>query len=203
LFSIKLILHLFSNQTLMQIRLNKLADIFTGQTFRTKVDNNPDGEVWVIQMKDLNKNYTGISGQPNTITYDDVSRNQLLRKGDILLLAKGNNNVAFKYDSDQPAVAVSLFFVIRVKSSKIIPDYLIWFINNHNTQNYLATMREGASVSSIKKSIFEELCIEIPEIRKQELIANVYRLSICEEELMRKLIEEKQQFIQNALAKQL
>ena len=37
----------------------------------------------------------------------------------------------------------------------------------------------------------------------KELIANVYRLSICEEELMRKLIEEKQQFIQNALAKQL
>lgn len=187
----------------MRERLNNIADIFTGQTFRSKVDNNPNGEVWVIQMKDLNKNYTGISSQPNTVTYDDVSRNQLLRKGDILFLAKGNNNLAFTYDSNRPAVAVSLFFVIRVKSSEVLPDYLTWFINNPNTQKYLATMREGASVSNIKKSIFEEMTIEIPEFKKQELIAKIYELSIREEELVQQIIGDKKQFIQTVLTNQL
>ncbi len=187
----------------MQERLDNIADIFTGQTFRSKVDNNPNGEVWVIQMKDLNKNYTGISGQPNTVTYDDVSRNQLLRRGDILFLAKGNNNVAFIYDLDQPAVVVSLFFVIRVKSPKVVPGYLTWFLNNPATQKFLVTMREGASVSSIKKSIFEEMLIEIPEFRKQELIAQIYRLSIREEELMKQIMEDKKQFIQTTLTNQL
>ena len=187
----------------MQKRLNSIANIFTGQTFRSKVDNNPIGEVCVIQMKDLNKNYTGITNQPNTVTFDDVSNNQLLKKGDILFLAKGNNNMAFTYDSDQPAVAVSLFFVIRVKSSDVIPDYLTWFLNNSITQKFLTTIREGASVSNIKKSIFEEILVEIPEIRKQKLIANIYKLSIREEELMGQLIEEKKQFIQTALTNQL
>lgn len=191
------------NNKLMVKRLDQIADIFTGQTFRTKVDNNPDGDVWVIQMKDLNKNYTGISSQPNTVTFDDVPQKQLLRRGDILFLSKGNNNMAFTYDFDQPAVAVSLFFVIRVKSTDVIPGYLTWYLNNPTTQKFLMTMREGASVSSIKKSIFDEMLIELPELKKQELIANIYKLSIREEELMSQLMEEKKQYLQTVLTNQL
>jgi restriction endonuclease S subunit len=187
----------------MHYKLNNIADIFTGQTFRSKVENNPEGEVWVIQMKDLNKNYTGISSKPNTVNFNDVSQKQLLRKGDILFLSKGNNNVAFTYESGQPAVAVSLFFVIKVKSPEVLPGYLTWYLNSPATQKFLMTMREGASVSSIKKSIFDEMLIELPKVKKQELIANIYKLSIREEELMSQLIEEKKQYIQTALTNQL
>jgi len=187
----------------MHYKLNNIADIFTGQTFRSKVENNPDGEVWVIQMKDLNKNYTGISSKPNTVTFENASSKQLLRKGDVIFLSKGNNNVAFTYEADQPAVAVSVFFVIRVKPEVILPDYLTWFLNKPETQKYLMTMREGASVSSIKKSIFDEMLIELPEIKKQKLIANIYKLSIREDELMSQLMEERKQFIQTALTNQL
>jgi restriction endonuclease S subunit len=179
----------------MREKLKNIADIFTGQTFRSKVENEPGGEVWVIQMKDLDKNYSRISTEPNAIGIDGVSSKQLLRKGDVLFLSKGNNNVAFTYEDVHPAVAVSLFFIIRLKSQAIVPGYLTWFLNSPETQKFFISMREGASVSSIKKSIFEELYIEIPELKKQKLIAEIYKLYIRENELEESLVAVRRQFI--------
>lgn len=189
------------NHKLMQVRLKDIADIFTGQTFRSKVENNPEGEVWAIQMKDLNANYTDFSGTPNLVTYSDISSNQLLKRGDILFLAKGNNNIAFQFELDRPAIAVSLFFIIRVNSGNVLPGYLTWFLNNYKTQKHLVANREGAMVFNVKKSVLEELEIDVPDIRTQEMISRIYKLSIREEELMQQLIEEKKQLVQSALTK--
>lgn len=187
------------NHKLMKERLKDIADIFTGQTFRSKVENNPEGEVWAIQMKDLNSNYTDFSGTPNLVTYKDVSSNQLLRRGDILFLAKGNNNIAFQFELDRPAIAASLFFIIRENSGNVLPGYLTWFLNNHKTQKHLVANREGAMVYNVKKTILEELEIDLPDINTQKIISNIYKLSIREEELMKQIIEEKKQFLQTAL----
>jgi restriction endonuclease S subunit len=185
----------------MKLLLKEIADIFTGQTFRSKVENNPKGEVWAIQMKDLNASYTDFSGIPNSVTYRDISSNQLLKRGDILFLAKGNNNIAFQFELDRPAIAVSLFFIIRVNSGNVLPGYLTWFLNNHKTQKHLVANREGAMVYNVKKSVLEELEIDVPDIRTQEMISRIYKLSIREEELLQQLIEEKKQLIQSALTK--
>jgi hypothetical protein len=146
----------------MQKKLIEIADIFTGQTFRKKVENNPNGQVSAIQMKDFNDSYTAILGKPNKIAFQDISENQLLHKDDILFLAKGNHNSAFLFDYHYDAVVVSLFFVIRIKSKDVLPSYLTWHLNNHTTQNLLMSAREGISVSNIKKSFMDELEVEIP-----------------------------------------
>jgi restriction endonuclease S subunit len=184
----------------MRNKLKDIADIFTGQTFRSKVENNPEGDVWVIQMKDLNEKYNDFSGTPNTVTYNDVSANQLLKPGDILFLAKGNNNIAFQFELNRPAIAVSLFFIIRPKSD-VLSGYLTWFLNNPMTQKYITANREGASVFNVKKSIIEELIVDLPDRHTQEIISRIYKLSIQEEELMKKLTEARKQYIQTALTK--
>ncbi len=181
----------------MQKKLKEIATIFTGQTFRSKVENNPEGKVWVIQMKDLNEDYTTLSGIPHAVNFNEISNNQLLQPGDVLFLARGNNNSAFEYNFNHPAVVVSLFFVIRLETSDVLPGYLTWFLNSQITQRYLITAREGASVSSIKKSILDELTIQILDKSKQELIAGIYNLSIRERQLTKELMNEKQTLIQS------
>jgi restriction endonuclease S subunit len=183
----------------MQKKLIEIASISTGQTFRKKVENNPAGDVSVIQMKDFNDSYTAISATPNKVSINDVSENQLLHKKDILFLAKGNHNPAFLFDRDDVAVVVSLFFVIRVKSEDVLPSYLAWFLNNQNTQNLLQSAREGISVSNIKKSFMEELEVEIPSLEKQHLIGEVYQLSIEENKLLSELLAEKQKLVMSGL----
>lgn len=188
-----------SKQKLRQEELKNIATISSGQTFRGRIENDEDGTVWVIQMKNLNSTYTSLSVLPHCVREDEVSQNQLLQKGDVLFLAKGNNNKAYAFDEDHPAVAVSLFFVIRPNKDKVVPAYLAWFLNNKSTQNLLHSMRAGAMISNIKKPTLEELKIKLPPIKEQELIAKIYSLSIKEQDILAQLAEEREAYVQSSL----
>lgn len=183
----------------MQEKLKNITAISSGQTFRGRIENDRDGAVWVIQMKNLDDSYTSLMNVPHLVKEDEISERQLLEKGDILFLAKGNNNKAFVFNENHPAVAVSLFFVIRPDKSKVIPEYLAWFLNNKNTQNLLHSMRAGAMISNIKKPTLEELKIKLPPLKEQELIAKIYSLSIKEQDILAQLAEEREVYIQSSL----
>ena len=188
-----------SKQKLMQEELKNIATISSGQTFRGRIENDRDGAVWVIQMKNLDDSYTSLMDVPHLVKEDEVSEKQLLEKGDILFLAKGNNNKAFVFNENHPAVAVSLFFVMRPDKSKVIPEYLAWFLNNKNTQSKLHSMRAGAMVSNIKKPALESLKITLPSIKFQKLIAKIYKLSLKEQQLLLQLAMERENYVQSSL----
>ena len=183
----------------MYIKLKNITTISSGQTFRKKVENNINGQVWVIQMKDLNKSYTSIAQTPVLVKKQDVSQSQLLKKGDVLFLAKGNNNKAFVFQESHPAVAVSLFFIIKTDKSKLLPEYLAWFLNQKDTQHLLKSTREGSTVSSIKKVTLENLLIPLPSIEEQKYIAKIYALHTKEEQLVLKLTEKRNNLIDTLL----
>jgi restriction endonuclease S subunit len=179
--------------------LSKICKISSGQTFREKVENNPDGDVWVIQMKDLNGSYTGIKTSPYLTTLNEVSNQQLLSTGDVLFLSRGNHNKAFVYNKTHNAVAVSLFFVLKPDLSILDPYYLAWFLNQNSTQNKLKSSQEGSTVASIKKSILENLEIVVPNLEKQKRIAHIYGLQIKEQKLAKKLIIKRELLIDQVL----
>lgn len=181
------------------MKLKENAIISSGQTFRTKVGNDANGEVWVIQMKDLNKTYTAIEQVPNLTHQKNISQKQLLDDGDVLFLAKGNYNKAFVFQESRPAVAVSLFFVIKTDKTKLNAGYLAWFLNQKNTQNLLKSSREGITVSSIKKTTLENLVVPIPTMKEQKLIAKVYAQQRKEEELLIEITEKRKKIIDTLL----
>ncbi len=175
--------------------------VSSGQTFRTKVNHKNNGEIAVIQMKDLDANYTAIAKQPTLVYREEISEKQLLNKGDILFLSKGNNNKAFVFDENYLAVAVSLFFVIRTDLNLLLPEYLTWFLNNQSTQNILKSSREGSTVSSIRKQTLEKLKVPLPSIEKQKLVAKLYKLNKKEQNLRSLLATKREILIDNILIK--
>lgn len=180
-------------------KLEHICSITSGQTFRTKIEHNPNGEVAVIQMKDMNDDYTGIGFELSLVAFDEISNSQILQKGDVLFLARGNNNKAFVFDMDDPAVAVSLFFVLRPKKEKVDPYYLAWFLNQPNTQNYLQSTQEGSTVASIKKQALGDLEIKVPSLNEQQKIASIYHLHLKEMELMDQIREKRNELINAVL----
>lgn len=183
----------------MVSKLKNFCTISSGQTFRTKIEHNPNGKVGVIQMKDMNNDYTGIAAELSLVGFEEVSNNQILQKGDVLFLARGNNNKAFVFDINDPAVAVSLFFILRPKKEVIDPYYLAWFLNQSNTQNYLQSTQEGATVASIKKQALGDLEIKVPSLNEQHKIASIYHLHLKEMELMDQIREKRNELINAVL----
>lgn len=74
----------------MIVKLTEIVEIKTGITFRNRLLDNLDGEVEVIQMKDVDENCM-ISRRLMRIGENLVKSRHLLQPGQIILLAKGKS----------------------------------------------------------------------------------------------------------------
>jgi hypothetical protein len=173
------------------------TEIFSGHTFRERIVDDPNGDCHVIQISNLDSNYTKIEKNPHKIKSSSISEKQFLKKGDVLFCAKGNNNFAFVFDKDYCAVAVSLFFVIRPDQEKVSPQYLAWFINQSATQSTLDSRKEGTSVTNISKKSLEDLEIKVPSLLTQNKLVNLYRLWQVEKSKTIEMIMQKEVYFNN------
>ena len=181
------------------MKLSQIARIFTGQTFRGRVNSSVNGEVAVIQMRDLDIDLGRIRNTAQKIELEKVNGKQLLMKGDVLFLVKGNNNIAVCFDKKYKAIASSLFVIIRPKLELIRADYLAYVLNSKPIQITLSTLKSGAVVSNIKKSDLEEIDVPIPSKKVQKNIAKLYHLSNREKLIAKQLMEQKELLLQNQL----
>lgn len=156
-----------------------------------------------LQAKHFDEN-----GQLNSVLYpellsDNGTMKHLLKHGDVLFAAKGSKNFATWYENkNQPAVASTSFFVIRILENyhdKILPEYLVWFINNPNTQKLLKDKAIGSSIVSISKSVLEDLEISIPDLATQKNIIKISRLRNTEKKLIKQIGNLREKQIQQTL----
>lgn len=187
------------------MNLKQVADIQTGYLFRTKVPEDPNGNVMVVQMKDCSV-MNGIDWENCVKTQlNQVREHEWLREGDILIPSRGNNYQAVYIDSriaDRKAVAAPHFFVIRVTSPKILPKYLDWWLNLQTSQKYLNQNVEGTVTKSIRRPVLQALPIKIPSLSKQENIISIAETVKQERLTALKLIENSEQLM-NAIAQHL
>jgi len=101
-----------------------------------------------------------------------------LESGDILLATKGVDPFAAIYDGRyEPAVASSVFTVIRIKDpSTTLPEYLQWYLNHPTTTNTLVAASRGTSIPLITRDVVEELEIPLPSVNKQKQIVRLHEL---------------------------
>lgn len=123
---------------------------------------------------------------------DTITDKHMLRHGDVLFAAKGTKNFAAWFEkTNQPAVASTSFFVIRLQddfSNKILPAFLVWLINHPTSQKFLKGKAIGSSIVSISKAVLGELEISIPNIETQKAILKITNLR-NKEKLLKQEIE--------------
>jgi len=177
-----------------------LNGFFAGFSFRQKVENDPKGDLRVIQMKDLEHNYSNIGMNLTKIKSDKVSDKNFLQKGDVLLITKGANNYAVEYKHElKKAVAASAFYVLRPNQKKIHPSYLTWYINQSPVQQYFKANMAGTYIPNINKKTIEEIVVTLPPMEIQEIIVSLDDLRKQEFVLMTELIEKRKVFTAAAL----
>ncbi|MEO8235813.1 MAG: hypothetical protein ABI549_10405, partial [Flavobacterium sp.] len=103
--------------------------LFSGYSFREKIEHNPNGSVGILQMKDINSNYLSFNYQNIDKVSDFIFKDKFyLQKSDILFVSKGVNNFAIAIDDiNFKVVPSATFFVIRADEKVIVPEYLVWY----------------------------------------------------------------------------
>src|SRR6185369_568851 len=174
--------------------LSEIAEIRAGHPFRGSVPEDVKGPVSVIQMKDVD--WTGKvrwAGLTKT-SLEGRKEPDWIKGGDVLFVARGSKIVAAFADTvPVPCVCSQYFYLLRIKTEGVLPEFLAWQINQQPAQTYLAKFAEGSAQVSVRRSMLEDLSIVIPPLDKQRVIVELARSAQRERELLEALISNREQ----------
>lgn len=181
------------------MKLNEIASINAGYPFRGRIFEDTNSPIIAVQMKDvsLTEGLRWTSCIPTALTAKREPN--YLRVGDILVAGRGNHNYAVLVDQSldrlgKQAVASPHFFVVRLKSEvlakkDILPEFIVWLLNQSLTQRYFEQNAAGTLTKSIRRSVLEEVPIVVPYIDKQRTIVALSNTLSQEQQVMQQLID--------------
>jgi len=180
-------------------RLGDLAQVTTGYPFREKVVAEDEGNLAVLQIKDL-----GIDGHLDLagalrIHGSALHERHRLRSSDILLQSRGVTNRAVVFEGTVRAIAALGLLVVRPIAEVIRPAFLYWFLNHPKTQARLQNLSRGSTVAFIAKTDVEEFPIPTPPLELQEQVISVDRIRRHEKQLTAELDRLRGEYIDNLM----
>jgi hypothetical protein len=198
-----------SNQLMQKmnlIDLKKVATFVAGHPLRGSIEHAPDGDMAVVQMKDVHPEGRINLNQLYRVVLTGRKKPDYLHAGDILFVGRGYRifAVLIERDLDQ-TVAGPHFFIIRVKKGKALvrPDYLAWYLNHNQAQRYFSQHVAGTALPHIYRSALEDLPIVVPPLEVQTRIVKAHDCHLKEKSLLEKLIVKKKLFLDGLLDKTL
>lgn len=177
----------------MKLKIKDIADIQIGYQFRKKIEPERDGTHQVIQIRDFDENHTLNKEGLTWIKMSHLPEKYSVNRDDVLFLARGQRNFATPVaHSFENTIAASSFYILRIKTKKIIPEYLAWFLNQSPAQGYLHNLaRRGTHMPVIPKSAFENLTVYIPDIETQKTVLKLNSLIEKERNLLNSIQEKR------------
>ena len=183
----------------MKTTLSNIVSIQTG--FFARPDNS--GDVVCLQSKHFDELGNITAQLFPELDSSKISQKHFLHSGDVLFAAKGTKNFAAIFQQiKHDAVASTSFFVLRIKDeykTKILPEYIAWYINLPSTIGFLKEKSSGTSIVSISKPTLSRLEIPLPSTEKQQKILNIMQLKQKEKTLQMQINQFKNLILQHKL----
>ncbi len=160
------------------------------------------GDVVYLQSKHFDEQGNLITIPHADLNYSDISEKHLLVPGDVVFASKGSKNFAAVFEGGNfAAVASTSFFVIRITDSRIIPEYLAWFLNYTNTQEFIKSQAKGTSMPSISIKVIENVEIPLLTFEEQRMMIQIAKLRVREKDIINQLQIQKDKKIQIQISK--
>lgn len=185
----------------MRTTLQSLADIRTGYTFRGKIVPDSQGNVRVLQIKDI-KGWPAVHARNLTLTkFEDAEAVQPLHVGDVVLPARGEYYQATLFgpgppdSADEPVIATSQLWVIRVKDNSVSPPYLCWYLNQSATRQKFLSRLSGSNILMLNKEGLSTLPIAVPSLETQLKIVTLQYLWEQEKKVTQQLLVNREKML--------
>lgn len=151
-------------------------------------------------MKDLGDDNFVHLNESIHIDYAKPKPNHLPKIGDIIFRSRGQTNTAalLNEDAENTIIAAPLFRV-RPDIKKVVPEFLLWWINQPSSQAYLASRSKGTMVKMVSKQDLEDLEVTLPSLERQRKIADFFSLSMQEQQLLEEIKNRKAMYTQGIL----
>ncbi len=169
-----------------------------GYPFRSRVKHDPNGNVVVLQMKDIDDADVVRVDEATKVHLDGGAGRHRVQSGDLLFRSRGRNNSAAMIPVGL-GEAVLAAPMILIRAHGVLPAYLQWFINSQETQAKLAALAVGTSVMMISTDILKDLDVPVPSMIRQRQIAELGSLALREQALMAEITAKRKQLMDAVL----
>jgi hypothetical protein len=181
----------------MKAPLGDISEIQVGYQSREGIRLDPKGSHWLIQARDIDKqhqvqwsNLTRFTPSGSTSTYE-------LIQGDVLFLAKGQENFSCLIEHEmKDTLAANTFYILRANQEIVFASYLAWWFNQTPAQGFIKLHRSGSSLPFISISVLSKLEVSIPTFEIQKKIIELEKLRKREAYLTASLLEKKSALVE-------
>jgi len=177
------------------LSVKKIADIAmvrSGYPFRTRVEADPEGDTYVLQLKDVTARAPAdVAGAIRTLVKAPSAHH--LAAGDVVLKGRGTTHCALveNIPTNLPLVAAAPILVLRPKPGRVEPAFLRWLLNHPTSQTRLAASAVGTYIPTLTKALIEDFEIDLPPLETQRLITGVATLAERERELLEAISQKR------------
>lgn len=177
-------------------KLNEVAIIISGHSFRQAIIPDNNGNMYVYQAKDV------VQDEPFTdpttlvkISYKNITDDSILQKNDVVIVSRGSKFRSTIYASElNNVIASSSISIIRLNVDNLNPEFVSLFLNSTIGQSAIAEKVTGNYIGALPIKRLGEIKIMLPTLSQQTAIVNLHR-NIREQ----KLIMEHKMDIEQAI----
>lgn len=185
----------------VKIKIKEFATVQMGYSFRSRLEVSENGNISVIQMKDLLDDNTVECKKLTKIDVQKIKIHHLVKNGDLVFRSRGlNTTSAIILENPGKTIVAAPLLRIRITDSKIVlPEYLNWFITQREAQSHFTSRAKGSTQKMITKEVIENLEVYLPSLNNQKKIIKLDSLANREISLLQTLAEKKKLYISTKL----
>ncbi|MCP4601562.1 MAG: restriction endonuclease subunit S [Proteobacteria bacterium] len=152
------------------MKIKEFCDIRMGHAFRKRLANVPDGDMKLIQPKNISGDGS-LSLEDGEPWRTDASVSKPLEPGDVLVVNRGRFAATVFNLSDAGFwIVPSSILVLSVQDESVLPEYVALYFNSANGQRLFRRHLEKTTVPFISTSNLANMDIPVPPLDKQHAL---------------------------------
>lgn len=177
----------YTVNNMKKVHLKQIAEVTAGYTFRSALKKQSDGNVFVLQAKNILDGgiVSDVAGL-DKIHFENSRTVATVQKADVVVSSRGSFYAGVIKTDLKNTIAASSVFILRVYSPEVLPEYLAIYLNSSTGQKIIHEKATGAVINTILKKDLENIDVSIPTLEKQKLIINFYTNSRRLEQILEK-----------------
>lgn len=179
-----------------KISLHKLVELQPGVYLKKTAK---DSRACLLSLGDFDEELNFL-GAETYVEEEEVKEKYIIENHHVLFSSRMKFNAFRLPETDGVFVASNSFIILKPDVSKVLPDYLAWYLNHPETQQELRLMEQSTSrMPYISQKKLGDLPIDLPELAEQEDISRIYHLFKKEKEIAQKMMGKKEIYYQTLL----
>jgi len=156
-------------------KINKIADVITGYTFRGAITENKEGSLYILQAKNLKDGLILSEKTLTKIKFETSHTKAFAQDGDVVISTRGSFKSAVLHSSEK-VIASSSVYLLRLKNKdSILPEFLAIFLNSPIGQKYFSLVMTGAAIKLILRKDLENIKVPLLPIEQQKKVVDLFQ----------------------------